>query len=146
MEDYGSMTRQLLKSRIKDIQQAYKEINQDVAPQEQIYVQPQVYKVQDVEDNMNTNFGNISNIQMPYEIRSYNDYNDDEEDNEKEIEEQETFCSYVLYFIIILILLGYIGFYLAKERIVPPEYMNGITLGLLSGMIIINLLWSSIKN
>ena len=146
MEDYGSMTRQLLKSRIKDIQQAYKEINQDVAPQEQIYVQPQVYKVQDVEDNMNTNFGNISNIQMPYEIRSYNDYNDDEEDNEKEIEEQETFCSYVLYFIIILILLGYIGFYLAKERIIPAEYMNGITLGLLSGMIIINLLWSSIKN
>ena len=65
---------------------------------------------------------------------------------QKEIEEQETFCSYVLYFIIILILLGYIGFYLAKERIVPAEYMNGITLGLLSGMIIINLLWSSIKN
>jgi hypothetical protein len=144
MEDYGSKTKQLLKNRIKDIQQAYREINQDIAPYAQDYIQPQIYKVQDIEDSMNTNFGNISNIQMPYEIRNYNDY--EEEDNEKEIEEQETFCSYVLYFILILILLGYIGFYLAKERIVSVEIMNGITLGLLTGMIMINLLWSSIKN
>ena len=125
MEDYGSKTKQLLKNRIKDIQQTYREINQDIAPYAQDYIQPQIYKVQDIEDSMNTNFGNISNIQMPYEIKNYNDY--EEEDNEKEIEEQETFCSYVLYFILALILLHKIGisasnaFYSGKLITFIPE-------------------------
>jgi len=139
MDNIGIRTKQLLGNRIKNVQQAYKQI-QDSQPNFISYDN----------ETMNTNFGNISNIQIPYEIQSAN-FEYEEEQPEEQPEEQseennETFCSYLLYFIIILLSLGYIGFQLAKEKIISLESMNGITLGLLTGMIVVNLLWSSIKN
>jgi small-conductance mechanosensitive channel len=65
---------------------------------------------------------------------------------EEEKSPEENFCSYILYFIIILICLGYIGYNLGSEKVISVESMNGITMGLLTGMIIVDLLWSSIKN
>ena len=97
---------------------------------------------------MNTNFGDISDIQIPYIIPEQQinysvnqvNYSIEEEDSD------ENFCSYVLYFIIIILILGYIGYNLGSEKVLPNESINGITMGLLIGMIIVNLLWSSIKN
>lgn len=163
MDNIGIITKQLLGNRIKNVQQAYKQIqesqpnhllsynqlqNSNFPSYNQIQQQPNLLSYDN--ETMNTNFGNISNIQIPYEIQSANfEYEEEpveEEPEEKNEEKNENFCSYVLYFIIILISLGYIGFQLAKEKVISLESMNGITLGLLTGMIIVNLLWSSIKN
>ena len=135
MDNIGIITKQLLGNRIKNVQQAYKQIQES---------QPNLLSYDN--ETMNTNFGNISNIQIPYEIQSANFEYEEEPVEEEPEEKNENFCSYVLYFIIILISLGYIGFQLAKEKVISLESMNGITLGLLTGMIIVNLLWSSIKN
>jgi hypothetical protein len=97
---------------------------------------------ENIEDELiNTSFGNISDIQLPYEITHHQIYNIENE----QIQEDE-FCSYILYFIIIIICLGYIGYHLGSEKVISTESINGTTLGLLVGLIIVNLLWSSIKN
>jgi hypothetical protein len=134
MDNIGIKTKQLLGNRIKNVQQAYKQLQE-----------PKHNLLSYDNETMNTNFGNISNIQIPYEIHSAEIEYEEEEKPEEETE-KENFSSYILYFIIILLSLGYIGFQLAKEKVISLESMNGITLGLLSGMIIVNLLWSSIKN
>ena len=140
MDITGDKTKHLLSSRIKHIQQAYKKMR----TQEQDYVPRN--KKYDM-DTLNTNFGNISNIQLPYEIQQTETEGEEREDGEEPEEDtNETFSSYVLYFIIILISLGIIGYHLANQKILSIESINGITMGLLIGLIIMNLLWSSIKD
>jgi hypothetical protein len=97
------------------------------------------------ENTFDTNFGDISDIQIPYEIIPEH-INYSEQNYYLEESSEENFCSYILYFIIILICMGYIGYNLGSEKVISVESMNGITMGLLTGMIIVNLLWSSIKN
>lgn len=160
MEDIGSLTKQLLSNRKNRIQvhdqirnnirnnQVYSSGNADDSNQVYSDVE-QIYEKNQDENMFDANFGDISYIQIPYEIPEQN-YHDEEEQNYS-IEDdttttEENFCSYVLYFIIILICLGYIGYHLGSEKVISIESMNGITMGLLSGLIIVNLLWSSIKN
>ena len=153
MEDIGILTKQLLSNRNNQIQmydQTRNNIRNNIRNQlysndtDEIYSDAEE-KNQVTDENMfDTNFGDISYIQIPYEMpeQSYSYEDDDTIKNNTE----ENFCSYVLYFIIILICLGYIGYHLGSEKVISIESMNGITMGLLSGLIIVNLLWSSIKN
>jgi hypothetical protein len=125
MEDNGIKTRELL---------------QYINKSKQTNLKPKKID-ENIEDELiNTSFGNISDIQLPFEI-THQVYNIENE----QIQEDE-FCSYILYFIIIIICLGYIGYHLGSEKVISAESINGTTLGLLVGMIIVNLLWSSIKN
>ena len=152
MEDIGLLTKQLLSNRNNRIQmydQTKNNIRNNIRNQlyssdtDEIYSDAEE-KNQVTDENMfDTNFGDISYIQIPYEMpeQSYSYEDDDTIKNNTE----ENFCSYVLYFIIILICLGYIGYHLGSEKVISIESMNGITMGLLSGLIIVNLLWSSIK-
>jgi small-conductance mechanosensitive channel len=153
MEDIGLLTKQLLSNRNNQIQmydQTKNNIRNNIRNQLYSSDTDEIYsdadeKNQLTDENMfDTNFGDISYIQIPYEMpeQSYSYEDDDTIKNNTE----ENFCSYVLYFIIILICLGYIGYHLGSEKVISIESMNGITMGLLSGLIIVNLLWSSIKN
>ena len=165
MENIGSITKQLLNNnKIQEIKNNSKQVyenSKDKSKQvyenakdksKQVYenVKDKVYenvkdKVYD-NDMIDVNFGDISDIQIPYEIIpdqvNYSEKHYYIEDDSSE----ENFCSYILYFIIILICLGYIGYNLGSEKVISVESMNGITMGLLTGMIIVDLLWSSIKN
>jgi small-conductance mechanosensitive channel len=149
MEDIGLLTKQLLSNRNNQIQM-YDQTRNNIRNQVYSSDTDEIYsdadeKNQLTDENMfDTNFGDISYIQIPYEMpeQSYSYEDDDTIKNNTE----ENFCSYVLYFIIILICLGYIGYHLGSEKVISIESMNGITMGLLSGLIIVNLLWSSIKN
>jgi hypothetical protein len=143
-EDIGSITKQLLnKNKIQVYDNQIKNIRNNKVPDD---LRDDTKELSD--DTMNTNFGDISDIQIPYIIPEQQinysvnqvNYSIEEEDSD------ENFCSYVLYFIIIIIILGYIGYNLGSEKVLPNESINGITMGLLIGMIIVNLLWSSIKN
>ncbi len=94
--------------------------------------------------------GDLSSIQLPYDKTLTNNYMEGLGylyEVRKTIidEEKETFCSYSLYFVLIIIFFGYIGYYLANNRIIQPELLNGINLGVLVGIIIVSLLWSSIS-
>ena len=95
--------------------------------------------------------GDLSSIQLPYDkTLTNNDFNYIEGvgylyEVRKNTNEKETFCSYSLYFVLIIIFLGYIGYYLANNRIIQAELLNGINLGILVGIIIVSLLWSSIS-
>ena len=94
--------------------------------------------------------GDLSSIQLPYDKTLTNNYMEGLGylyEVRKTIidEEKETFCSYSLYFVLIIIFFGYIGYYLANNRIIQPELLNGINLGVLCGIIIVSLLWSSIS-
>ena len=139
MEDIGSVTKQLIQIQNQNYN---KQINQDY---NQDYNQDN-----SKEDAMiNTNFGDISDIQIPYIIPEQINYSvnySTEEVNSEVNSEEENFCSYVLYFIIILLSLGFIGYNLGTQKVIENESMNGISMGLLIGLIIVNLLWSSIKN
>jgi gas vesicle protein len=131
---------------IKDnSKQVYNEIKDN---SKQVYNEIKDNKDDDKDDNtFDTNFGDISDIQIPYEIiPNHINYSEQNYYLEEEESPEENFCSYILYFIIILICLGYIGYNLGSEKVISVESMNGITMGLLTGMIIVNLLWSSIKN
>ena len=156
MENIGSITKQLLNNnKIQEIKDKSKQVYENVKDNsKQVYENSkQVYE--NVKDNskqvydndmIDVNFGDISEIQIPYEIIpdqvNYSEKHYYMEDESHE----ENFCSYILYFIIILICLGYIGYNLGSEKVISVESMNGITMGLLTGMIIVDLLWSSIKN
>ena len=156
MENIGSITKQLLNNnKIQEIKNNSKQVYENVKDNsKQVYENSkQVYE--NVKDNskqvydndmIDVNFGDISEIQIPYEIIpdqvNYSEKHYYMEDESHE----ENFCSYILYFIIILICLGYIGYNLGSEKVISVESMNGITMGLLTGMIIVDLLWSSIKN
>ena len=138
MENIGSITKQLLNNnKIQEIKDKSKQVYENVKDNSK-----QVYD----NDMIDVNFGDISEIQIPYEIIpdqvNYSEKHYYMEDESHE----ENFCSYILYFIIILICLGYIGYNLGSEKVISVESMNGITMGLLTGMIIVDLLWSSIKN
>jgi hypothetical protein len=160
MENIGSITKQLLnnnkiqvyenvKDKSKQVYETVKDNSKQVYENvknnsKQVYenVKDKVYD----NDMIDVNFGDISEIQIPYEIIpdqvNYSEKHYYMEDESHE----ENFCSYILYFIIILICLGYIGYNLGSEKVISVESMNGITMGLLTGMIIVDLLWSSIKN
>ena len=162
MEDIGSITKQLLNNikknqvynEIKDnskqvyngIKDNSKQVYNDIKDNsQQLYNEIKDSK-QDDNNTFDTNFGDISDIQIPYEIMpDHINYSEQNYYLEEESPE-ENFCSYILYFIIILICLGYIGYNLGSEKVISVESMNGITMGLLTGMIIVDLLWSSIKN
>ena len=136
MEDIGSITKQLLNNKIQEIKDNSKQVYENVKDNSK-----QVYD----NDMIDVNFGDISEIQIPYEIIP-EQVNYSEQNYMEDVNSEENFCSYILYFIIILICLGYIGYNLGSEKVISVESMNGITMGLLTGMIIVNLLWSSIKN
>ena len=172
MEDIGSMTKQLLnnikknqvsnqvynniKDKSKQVYDNIKDNSKQVSKQvydnikdESMQVSNQVKPTEEDEMMMiDANFGDISDIQIPYEIEIMPEQINYSEQNYylEDINSEENFCSYVLYFIIILVCLGYIGYNLGSEKVISVESMNGITMGLLTGMIIVNLLWSSIKN
>ena len=93
--------------------------------------------------------GDISSIQLPYDKSLTNDtyiegvgylY-----EVRKNSEDKESFCSYSLYFVLIIIFFGFVGYYLTNNRIIQPELLNGINLGVLVGIITVSLLWSSIS-
>ena len=150
MENSGSITKQLLNNNKIQVYENSKQVLKDKT--KQVYENSkQVLKdkskqIYNTDDTIDVNFGDISEIQIPYEIIpdqvNYSEKHYYMEDESHE----ENFCSYILYFIIILICLGYIGYNLGSEKVISVESMNGITMGLLTGMIIVNLLWSSIKN
>ena len=150
MENIGSITKQLLNNNKIQVYENSKQVLKDKT--KQVYENSkQVLKdkskqIYNTDDTIDVNFGDISEIQIPYEIIpdqvNYSEKHYYMEDESHE----ENFCSYILYFIIILICLGYIGYNLGSEKVISVESMNGITMGLLTGMIIVNLLWSSIKN
>jgi hypothetical protein len=156
MENIGSITKQLLNNnKIQEIKNNSKQVYENVKNNsKQVYENvkdnsKQVYenvkdKVYD-NDMIDVNFGDISDIQIPYEIIP-EQVNYSEKHYMEDESHEENFCSYILYFIIILICLGYIGYNLGSEKVISVESMNGITMGLLTGMIIVDLLWSSIKN
>ena len=132
MEDIGSMTKQLLNNNKIQVYENSKQVYEN---SKQIY---------NTDDTIDVNFGDISDIQIPYEI--IHDKVEQHYYTTEDINSEENFCSYILYFIIILLCLGYIGYNVGSEKVISLESMNGITMGLLTGMIIVNLLWSSIKN
>jgi hypothetical protein len=94
--------------------------------------------------------GDISSIQLPYD-KTLNDSNYVEgigylyEVRKNIDEDKESFCSYSLYFFLIIIFFGFVGFYVANNRLIQPELLNGINLGVLIGIITVSLLWSSIS-
>ena len=136
MENIGSITKQLLNNNKIQVYENVKDKSKQVYENSK-----QVYD----NDMIDVNFGDISDIQIPYEIIP-DQVNYSEKHYMEDESSEENFCSYILYFIIILICLGYIGYNLGSEKVISVESMNGITMGLLTGMIIVNLLWSSIKN
>ena len=143
MENIGSITKQLLNNNKIQVYENVKDKSKQVYENsKQVYENSkQVYD----NDMIDVNFGDISDIQIPYEIIP-DQVNYSEKHYMEDESSEENFCSYILYFIIILICLGYIGYNLGSEKVISVESMNGITMGLLTGMIIVNLLWSSIKN
>ena len=141
MENIGSITKQLLNNNKIQVYENSKQVY-DNSKQVLKDKSKQIYNT---DDTIDVNFGDISDIQIPYEIIP-DQVNYSEKHYMEDESSEEIFCSYILYFIIILICLGYIGYNLGSEKVISVESMNGITMGLLTGMIIVDLLWSSIKN
>ena len=99
------------------------------------------------DDNLITSdFGDMTNIQLPYQLppqqqqqqQFINIYNDDDDD-------KLYFCDYVIYFAIIILFFGYIGYYIVNKKIISYDTVTGINLGITFGLIMIHLLWSSMK-
>jgi hypothetical protein len=142
MNENGNMTQQLLSSQLQTSIPLKKSENLIVDKQKD---EPTMITQKDI--------GDLSYVQLPYDKTLTNNDNNYIEgvgylyEVRKTIidEEKETFCSYSLYFVLIIIFFGYIGYYLANNRIIQPELLNGINLGVLVGIIIVSLLWSSIS-
>ncbi len=142
MNENGNMTQQLLSSQLQTSIPLKKSQTLIVDKQKD---EPTMITQKDI--------GDLSSVQLPYDKTLTNNDNNYIEgvgylyEVKKTIidEEKETFCSYSLYFVLIRIFFGYIGYYLANNRIIQPELLNGINLGVLCGIIIVSLLWSSIS-
>jgi len=142
MNENGNMTQQLLSSQLQTSIPLKKSQTLIVDKQKD---EPTMITQKDI--------GDLSSVQLPYDKTLTNNDNNYIEgvgylyEVKKTIidEEKETFCSYSLYFVLIIIFFGYIGYYLANNRIIQPELLNGINLGVLVGIIIVSLLWSSIS-
>ena len=142
MNENGNMTQQLLSSQLQTSIPLKKSETLIVDKQKD---EPTMITQKDI--------GDLSSVQLPYDKTLTNNDNNYIEgvgylyEVKKTIidEEKETFCSYSLYFVLIIICFGYIGYYLANNRIIQPELLNGINLGVLVGIIIVSLLWSSIS-
>lgn len=140
MNETGNMTQQLLSSQSQ--QKPFIEEPRKIEEPKKIEESTMITQ---------KDIGDISSIQLPYDKTLTNDFNYIEgvgylyEVKKNTNEDKETFCSYSLYFILIIIFFGYIGYYLANNRIIQPELLNGINLGILVGIIIVSLLWSSIN-
>lgn len=142
MNENGNMTQQLLSSQLQTSIPLKKSETLIVDKQKD---EPTMITQKDI--------GDLSSVQLPYDKTLTNNDNNYIEgvgylyEVRKTIidEEKETFCSYSLYFVLIIIFFGYIGYYLANNRIIQPELLNGINLGVLVGIIIVSLLWSSIS-
>ena len=142
MNENGNMTQQLLSSQLQTSIPLKKSETLIVDKQKD---EPTMITQKDI--------GDLSSVQLPYDKTLTNNDNNYIEgvgylyEVKKTIidEEKETFCSYSLYFVLIIIFFGYIGYYLANNRIIQPELLNGINLGVLVGIIIVSLLWSSIS-
>jgi len=105
-----------------------------------------------IDDELITSdFGDTSNIQLPYTINNYDiNFNNDDDDNNKEEEDDDdnekyNFSDYILIFSLIIILFGYIGYFIVNKRIIAYDTVSGVNFGITVGLIIINFIWSLMK-
>lgn len=141
-ENGGNMTQQLLSSQLQTSTPLIDNKKSQTLIVDKQKDEPTMITQKDI--------GDLSSVQLPYDKTLTNNYIEGVGylyEVKKTIidEEKETFCSYSLYFVLIIIFFGYIGYYLANNRIIQPELLNGINLGVLVGIIIVSLLWSSIS-
>uniref|UniRef100_A0A6C0E049 Uncharacterized protein n=1 Tax=viral metagenome TaxID=1070528 RepID=A0A6C0E049_9ZZZZ len=142
MNENGNMTQQLLSSQLQTSTPLIDNKKSETLIVDKQKDEPTMITQKDI--------GDLSSVQLPYDKTLTNNYIEGVGylyEVKKTIidEEKETFCSYSLYFVLIIIFFGYIGYYLANNRIIQPELLNGINLGVLVGIIIVSLLWSSIS-
>lgn len=94
------------------------------------------------DDNLITSdFGDMTNIQLPYQLQPQQQFIK----YDKEEDDKLYFCDYVIYFAIIILFFGYIGYYIVNKKIISYDTVTGINLGITFGLIMIHLLWSSMK-
>ena len=131
MNENGNMTQQLLSSQLQTSIPLKKSETLIVDKQKD---EPTMITQKDI--------GDLSSVQLPYDKTLTNNDNNYIEgvgylyEVKKTIidEEKETFCSYSLYFVLIIIFFGYIGYYLANNRIIQPELL----LFLYYGQVLVN--------
>ena len=139
MNETGNMTQQLIGSHLQLLSSQQKPFIEEPRKIEE----PK--KIEEPTMITQKDIGDISSIQLPYDKTLIEGVGYLYEVKKNTNEDKETFCSYSLYFILIIIFFGYTGYYLANNRIIQPELLNGINLGILLGIIIVSLLWSSIS-
>ena len=143
MNENGNMTQQLLSSQLQTSTPLIDNKKSETLIVDKQKNEPTMITQKDI--------GDLSSVQLPYDKTLTNNYIEgvgylyEVKKTIIDDEEKETFCSYSLYFVLIIIFFGYIGYYLANNRIIQPELLNGINLGVLVGIIIVSLLWSSIS-
>lgn len=138
--NFGNVTQELLnrRSQMKPYIKQYEE-KQNRKPDNIVFEPKQKRQQKQYIDEMVFEDSIISdNIIFPYNIK----YNSRDEEDEMEETYEKNFCEYSIYFLIIIILFAYTGFTIAKNKILPPENIPGISVGIQVGFLMSILLWN----